>query len=224
MLTAIKDTDPVDQTKMGIQVPILKSIMPDRDTAWQDWEKPMIAYQTERLILTSVGSQHEVELFKLHNDPLVQKAIYRNVPQTTEDVHRWVDWLLAQWRKNGFGDWMIYEKVHDGPIFIGRCGLRDYKGTNNLEFAWAFFQNRIGRGLGPEAARFTITHALQNSTKEKVIGFIEKGNTIGEKSANRIGMRYIDDRLYDGKICLYYEMTRSEYFSPNYHCAPRPRA
>lgn len=172
----------------------------------------MITYQTERLILTSVRREHEAELFKLHNDPLVQKSIYRNVPQTTEDVHKWLDWLLTQWRKNGFGDWMIYEKVNDGPIFIGRCGLRDYEDTNNLEFAYAFFQNRIGRGLGPEAARFAITHALQNSTKEKVVAFIEHGNRRSEKAAKKLRLRYIDDRLYDGKLCQYYEITREDYF------------
>lgn len=173
----------------------------------------MITYQTERLILTSVRPEHEAELFKLHNDPLVQKAIYGNVPQTTEDVHEWLDWMLAQWRKNGFGDWMIYEKFNDGPIFIGRCGLRDYEDTNNLEFVYAFLQHRLGRGLGPEAARFTITHALQKSTKEKVIGFIAQGNTRAENAAKKLGLRYVDDRLYHGKLCHYYELTRDDCFS-----------
>lgn len=173
----------------------------------------MITFQTERLILTSVRPEHEAGLFKLHNDPLVQKAIYRNVPQTTEDVQKWVDRLLAQWRRNGFGDWMIYEKVNAGPIFIGRCGLRDYEDTNSLELAYAFFQNKVGRGLGPEAARFAIAHALQNSIKEKVIAFIEQGNTRSEKTAIKLGLRYIDNRLYDGKLCQYYEVTRDDYLS-----------
>ncbi|MGX9147922.1 GNAT family N-acetyltransferase [Mesorhizobium sp. 128a] len=173
----------------------------------------MTAYQTERLILTSARSDHEAELFKLHNDPLVQKAIFRNVPQSNEDVHKWLDWFLAQWRKNGFGDWMVYEQVDDVPIFIGRCGLRDYEETNNLEFAYAFFQNRTGRGLGPEAARFTITHALQNSTKEKIVAFIGKDNARSQKAAKKLGFRYVDDRFYFGETVKYYELAREDYFS-----------
>ncbi|RWH31401.1 MAG: GNAT family N-acetyltransferase [Mesorhizobium sp.] len=183
----------------------------------------MITYHTERLILTSARPEHEAELFKLHNDPLVQTTIYRNVPQTTEDVRKRLVWLLSQWRKNGFGDWMVYEKVNHDPIFIGRCGLRDYEDTNNLEFAFAFLQDRVGRGLGPEAARFTITHALQNSTNEKVIAFIEHGNTRSEKAITKLGMRYVDDRLYDGKLCQYYEMTRDDYLLRGHFCSGLPR-
>ncbi|RWK76738.1 MAG: N-acetyltransferase [Mesorhizobium sp.] len=174
---------------------------------------PMTTCQTERLILTPARPEHEAALFKLHNDPLVQKANYRNVPQTIEDVHKWLDWLLRQWDKNGFGYWMVYEKHNDGPIFIGRCGLCDYQDTDDLEFAWVFFQDRVGRGLGPEAALFTITHALKRTTKEKIVGFIEQGNTRAEKAAKKIGLRYIDDRLYNGTLCRYYEMTRGMYLS-----------
>ncbi|MCA1494966.1 GNAT family N-acetyltransferase [Ensifer sp. NBAIM29] len=173
----------------------------------------MTTHQTDRLILTSVRHEHAAELFKLHNDPLVQKAIYRNVPQTTQDVHKWIDWILAQWSKNGFCDWVVYEKVESGATFIGRSGLRDCKDTNDLEFAYAFFPNAVGRGLGPEAARFTIAHGFQNSTKEKIVGFIEQGNTRADKAAKKFGLRYVDDRPYEGNICRYYEITREDFFS-----------
>ncbi|CDX45101.1 putative Acetyltransferase including N-acetylase of ribosomal protein-like protein [Mesorhizobium sp. ORS 3359] len=173
----------------------------------------MTICQTERLILTSARPEHEAELIKLHNDPLVQKLNYRNVPQTAEAVHKWLGWLLAQWRKNGFGYWMVYEKLDGDPVFIGRCGLCDYQDTGDLEFAWVFFQDKVGRGLGPEAAHFTIAHALHNSTKEKIIGFIEQGNARAESAAKKIGLRYRGDRLYEGKLCRYYEMTRDQYLS-----------
>lgn len=172
----------------------------------------MITYQTERLNLRSTCPEHEAELFKLHNDPLVQEIIFKNVPQTSEDVRRWLDRYLAQWRKSSFGVWMVYEKTNSGPAFIGRCGLSDYEDSNNLEFTYAFFEHRAGRGLGPEAARFTITHALRNSAKEKVVGFIAHGNARAERAAMKLGLRYIDDRLYYGKLFQYYEMTREEYF------------
>lgn len=106
----------------------------------------MIIYHTERLILTSMQAAHEAELFMLHNDGLVQEAIFEDVPQTTEDVRTWLDWYLTQWRKNGFGVWMVYEKANDGPIFVGRCGLVDFRDTNNLQFGYAFSKYGAGRG------------------------------------------------------------------------------
>lgn len=180
----------------------------------------MITYQTEHLILMSMRPEHESELFKLHNDPLVQEIIFENVPQSSEDVRRWLDWYLTQWRKNSFGVWMVYEKANGDPIFIGRCGLCDYE-DKDLEFAYAFFEVRAGRGLGPEAAYFTITHALTNSIKEKVVGFIAHGNARAEGAARKLGLRYIDDRLYHGKLFQYYEMTREEYLSRPHHQVKR---
>ncbi|WP_292234262.1 GNAT family N-acetyltransferase [Mesorhizobium sp.] len=177
----------------------------------------MITHQTERLILTPIQRGHEAELFKLHNDPLVQKAIFNNVPQTIGHVHEWLDRYSAQWRKNSFGVWLVYEKCNDGPMFIGRCGLQDYEDSTDPEFAYSFFEHAAGRGLGPEAARCAITHAFRNSTKDKVVGFIAHGNARAERAAKKLGLRYIDDRLYYGKMFRYYEMTREDYFSqPHY--------
>lgn len=177
----------------------------------------MITYQTERLILTAMRAEHEAELFQLHNDPVVQEAIFKNVPQTVEDVRKWLDWSLVQWRKNGFGAWMVYEKANDGPIFIGRCDLRDCKHTNNLELAYSLAEHGIGRGLGPEAARFAITHALRSSTKEKVVGLIARGNARAQRAAMKLGLRYVDNRWHSGRLYEYYEMTRAEYFSQPQH-------
>ncbi|MES0056591.1 MULTISPECIES: GNAT family N-acetyltransferase [unclassified Mesorhizobium] len=71
----------------------------------------MITYQTERLILTSMRPEHTAELFQLHADPVVQKIIYDNTPQTIEDVREWVERSLTQWRKNGFGTWIVYQNA-----------------------------------------------------------------------------------------------------------------
>lgn len=181
----------------------------------------MLTYQTKNLIFASMRPEHELELFKLHNDPLVQETIFENVPQTREDVRSWLDRYLAQWRKNSFGVWMIYERNISGPTFIGRCGLRDCETTNQLAFSYAFFGYSVGRGLGPQAARFTITHALRKSKKEKIVGFIAHGNARAERAAAKLGLRYIDDRLYYGKLFQYYELTREDYFSQPHHLSAR---
>lgn len=177
----------------------------------------MPTYQTERLILTSMRPEHEAELFTLHNDPLVQAMIFNNVPQTNEHVRKMLDVFLAQWQKNGFGLWMLYEKTKNGPIFIGRCGLCDYEDTNNLESRSVLSGYGAGRGLGAEASRFAIAHALRNSTKDKVVGVIAHANTRAQRAAKKFGWRYIDDRWHKGKFWQYYEITREEFFSQPHH-------
>ncbi|MGY3363366.1 RimJ/RimL family protein N-acetyltransferase [Bradyrhizobium sp. GM2.4] len=178
----------------------------------------MITCQTERLVLTSMRPEHEAELFKLHNDPLVLEVVFKNVAQTVADVRKTLDWALDQWHRNGFGLWMVYEKGDNGPILVGRCGLGEYDGTK-LEYINAFSERGVGRGLGAESARFAISHALQISTKEKVVGFIAPENVRAQRAAKKLGLRYIDDRpyKYDGRVRQYYELTREEYFNQQYY-------
>ncbi|MET4072584.1 RimJ/RimL family protein N-acetyltransferase [Bradyrhizobium sp. S3.2.6] len=185
-----------------------------------DWNTQMITHQTKRLILVPMQREHEAELFTLHNDPLIQKAIFKNVPQTAKDVHKMLDMFLAQWRKNRFGVWMVYEKTNNIPRFIGRCGLCDYEDTNYLEQATALGEQAAGRGFGAEASRFAVTHALEHSTKEKIVAVIQHGNVRAARQAKKFGLRYVDDRWRDGKFYQYYELTREEWFSQPHHHLP----
>lgn len=172
----------------------------------------MMLVHTEHLTLIPPALEHEADLFRLHNDPLVRLATFDNVPQSHEDVRKWLDAFIRRWRKNGFGDWMVYETANSGSTFVGRCGLRDYQDTNSLELAFAFTECAAGRGLGPEAAKVAIEHALGNSGKDKVVCVVRHGNARSERAVKKLGMRYIDDRWYQGKFWQYYEVTRDEYF------------
>lgn len=135
---------------------------------------PLIRYETERLILIPPTPEHETELLKVHNDSQVQEMVFDNVPQAAADVCKWLDWFFTQWRKNGFGDWMVYEKCSPRPIFIGRCGLRDYENTNNLELATSPCEHARGRGLALEAARFAVGHALRSSKRKRFLLLLER--------------------------------------------------
>lgn len=177
----------------------------------------MTRYETSRLILTRLRYEHEELLFKLHNDPLVQELFYDSEPQTIKEVRETVDTSLAHWNANGFGFWMVYKKTSDSPSFIGRCGLRVVQGTDNIELVYALSQEGVGQGMGPEAARFAITHALANSTKERIVGLIAHRNQRAQRAAERLGLRYVEDRYRDDKFWQYYEMSREEYFLQSHH-------
>lgn len=169
--------------------------------------------ETKRLVLFPMTWGHEADLFHLHNDPLVQQTIFEQVPQTPDDVRAKLDLFMSQWQKNGFGFWTVYEKTSRGLVFIGRAGCRDYEDTAYLDFGYVYSQYGSGRGLGPEAAYATMDHALRHSTAPKIVGVITPGNSRATAAVKKLGLRYIDDRLHDGKIWHYFEMTRDEFFA-----------
>lgn len=172
----------------------------------------MLFLETERLVLLPMQAYHFGDLYALHNDRLVQQTVFENVPQTHDDVRAKLELFLSQWRKNGFGFWVVYEKTANGLVFIGRAGMRDYEDTNNLEFGYVYSEYGSGRGLGPEAAYISMEHALLNSMAEKVVGVITPGNSRAMGAVKKLGLRYIDDRWHDEKFWHYFEMTREEFF------------
>src|SRR3546814_11297474 len=111
----------------------------------------MIRLQTELLMLTSMLPKHEAELYTLHNDPLVQASIFENILQSHADVKAKLELYLTQWRKNGFGFWMVYEKRSNAPVVIGRAGLRDFGERRDLECGYVFSSDGAGRRAGGRA-------------------------------------------------------------------------
>jgi len=177
----------------------------------------MSKLETPRLILEPLSSAHQDSLLRLHNDPLVRDMFYGGEPQTAEHVQAMVDKCLLHWRNNGLGIWIVYRKTDSGTNLIGRCGLRAVDGTNYLELNYAFGQAGVGQGLGPEAARAAITHALTHSNAEKVVAFVAHWNDRAKRAAEKLGLRYIDDRYRYQKLWGYYEMTREEYLSQSHY-------
>ncbi|HEX6958304.1 MAG TPA: GNAT family N-acetyltransferase [Ferrovibrio sp.] len=182
----------------------------------------MIRLETQHLILRAMRADHLAELHALHNDPLVQASIYGNRPQSHADVQAQLALFLAQWRQNGFGFWMVYEKASPSWC-IGRAGLRNDRDSNDLEFGYVFSSRGAGRGLGLEAARATIRHALRVSTKEKVVGRIAPENDRALRAAAKLGFHYLEDRWQDGRLWRCFVLTRDDVFRPQPGpSAPRP--
>jgi ribosomal-protein-alanine N-acetyltransferase len=173
----------------------------------------MTELETRRLILRALRPEDLRALHALHNDPLVRARIYGGQPQRLADVEMQLKIFLSQWRENGFGFWMVYEKrAGSEPCFIGRAGLRNFEDTEDLEFGYVFCAAGAGRGLGPEAARACIAHALRNSAKRQVVGMIAPDNAPALHAAAKLGFRHAGDRWRDGKLWHYFELPREVFF------------
>lgn len=167
--------------------------------------------ETPHLILTPMQPHHLAELEILHNDPLVRAAIFHGIRQSRSDVAAKLALFLQQWPQQGFGFWMVYEKTDAGLSCIGRAGLRAYDDTGHLEFGYVFSSAGAGRGLGPEAARASINHALTIADTATIVGLIAPGNRRALAAATKLGFRYVEDRWRDGQRWHYLELTRTGF-------------
>jgi RimJ/RimL family protein N-acetyltransferase len=73
-----------------------------------------IELQSRHLLLTPIRAEHKQALAELHNDPLVRAAIFEGRPQDEADIERSLSLFLTQWREQGIGFWMVYERADAG--------------------------------------------------------------------------------------------------------------
>lgn len=105
----------------------------------------------------------------------------------TETAQRgWVEWNLSNYRKNGFGLWVI-EHVEGGAA-LGDCGLTFQKagGEERLEVGYHLKEAYRGQGYATEAARAVITYAFDELGVESVCSIVDPDNLSSVAVASRL--------------------------------------
>src|SRR3546814_20125773 len=98
----------------------------------------MTVLETERLILKPVAAAHEEALHRLHRDALIVRALWDGRLPPRQHTRERLALYLPDWRPLGIGSWMVYERSADGPLLVGRSGLRCLDGTRVCEFGKCF--------------------------------------------------------------------------------------
>lgn len=102
----------------------------------------------------------------------------------------------AKW---GFGLWAVC--LAGDSRAVGYSGLTRYPHrcrAGEVELAYRLAKAAWGRGIGVEAARMARDLAFDAHGAETVIALIEPANAPSIAVAERIGMRRIGERMFDG--------------------------
>lgn len=164
------------------------------------------------------SSKEWVELMcKWSNDPDVRHYARNVLPNTLEDVKKW----LEPHERNGAPEFIvmtIWHKKDKKPI--GAAGLGDIKWFNR--WANAFLQigdkNYWGKGVATEATKLLLQYAFEEVNLNKVSGQIILDNIGSWKVAEKVGFKfegvleqefYVDGKYKDTKR---YSYTRDMWF------------
>lgn len=165
--------------------------------------------RSERLVLRPFSDQDLDLVHDLHTDPLVVKALYQGATPPLEDSRSRLAGFTADWRDHGFGFFAVHERKEDGDAgdFVGRSGLRYLPGATDLELGNVFYERASGLGYAPEAGRAVIRFALMTLCAPKVVGVVRPENARAARTTEKMGFRYIDDRMSHGRMMRYYEVS-----------------
>jgi ribosomal-protein-alanine N-acetyltransferase len=158
----------------------------------------MIVLETERLIL-----RH----FHLFDGDAMQ-AIFGDAEvmyfgpgvQTTEWIQAWLKTCLENYyQKWGFGPWAVVEK--SAHMTIGYCGLfyyPDVAGRPEIEIGYRLARSAWGRGYATEAVLAVRDYAFNVLCLPRLIAMIDPQNVASLRVAEKTGMRYETDVMFEG--------------------------
>jgi RimJ/RimL family protein N-acetyltransferase len=158
----------------------------------------MILVHTERLFLRHFHVEDEEPLLRgIFADAEVMK--YGDGVQTSEWTRAWLQTCLLRYQTWGFGPYAVVEgRTHD---VIGYCGLFHFtnvNGKSEVEIGYRLRRTAWGRGYATEAARAVRDYAFDTLGLTRLIAMIDPANLPSIRVAEKIGMKYEQDVLFDG--------------------------
>lgn len=174
--------------------------------------------ETPRLILRPPSYSDVLLLHGLYNDPFVVDAVKDGVYPTIEQSKAELLRLINHWQHHGFGLWMVFIKIEkiEGQArkFAGCSGLmcsgpKLPENPNNVELEYYLQLAASGKGMAPEAGRAAVQFAFEYLGFEKVTAFIRPMNKRALRAAPKVGLFYVEDRIYNRMTMRYFEITPS---------------
>lgn len=109
----------------------------------------------------------------------------------------------------GLGYWSIFKRdeTHEFIGWIHLLPTNENKTT--VEIGWRLKRSAWGCGYGTEAATAILSYAFNELEINRVIAYTHTDNIRSKRLITKLGMRYINDFMYDGDVqTSYYEITR----------------
>jgi RimJ/RimL family protein N-acetyltransferase len=168
----------------------------------------MVIAQTERLILRHFHIVDGEAMDRVFGDAEVMK--HGDGAHPPEWVRKWLRGCLEDYyQKWGFGLWAVVDKNTRNTM--GFCGLsrfNDVGGQPETEIGYRLARQYWGNGFATEAARAVRDHGFQTLGLNRLISIIDAKNAASINVAEKIGMRFEKEVIFQGFPDCVYAMAR----------------
>jgi RimJ/RimL family protein N-acetyltransferase len=159
--------------------------------------EPMFILITERLFLRHLQMSDAEAMYGVFGDPEVMR--FGDGVQSKERVHNWLQRQIENYQAQGFGPYAIVEQHSDEVI--GYCGLfffPDVNGQPEVEIGYRLKPSTRGQGYATEAVLAVRDYAFTTLGLKRLIAMIDPGNVASIRVAEKAGMKYEQDVLFEG--------------------------
>jgi RimJ/RimL family protein N-acetyltransferase len=169
---------------------------------------PHQVLETARLCMRPPTSADLEDLCRLTSDPEVMRYLGKGV-RNREETESALVAAIEHWARHDFGIWIVHDRENDR--FLGRCGLRYFQDTPDIELSYSFGKPAWGRGIASEAAAASMNFGFEHLRLERIIAIAMPENTGSRRVMEKLGMHYEKNALFFGFDHVFYAITRAEY-------------
>lgn len=173
--------------------------------------------ETERLILREFQKNDRDGIFELDSNPEVHKYLGNKPITTYKQAEDNIAFIQEQYKERGIGRFACIEKASGN--FIGWSGLKLNQGeketlngfTNFIDIGYRLIPRFWGKGYASESAFACLDYGFKQMNYDIIYGAAETGNIGSNKILQKIGLRYVNDFVFEGHEAKWYELKKSDY-------------
>lgn len=160
---------------------------------------------TKRLILKPLSLSDDESMYMLHADKEVMKYI-RPVDQDIFQTKKRIKEILTYSKENpGLGLWNAFNKETDEYIGWGILLHIEHKIENPIEVGFRLHTKFWKQGFGHEIGSALVEYG-KNINLDKIVGITRDDNIGSQKTLEKCGLTYIEDRIFYEQQVRYYEV------------------
>ena len=154
---------------------------------------PWTILETERTILREITLSDINDLFELYKDPDIIRFIPPLQLTREEELDFQREYIKHMYGFFGYGFWNVLDK--NSKKLIGRAGLSNREGFEDMELGYLFTPDYRGKGIATEVCTAIIKYAADILGAEKLNAFIHPENTKSVRLAEKLGFKYTGEEI-----------------------------
>jgi [ribosomal protein S5]-alanine N-acetyltransferase len=110
--------------------------------------------------------------------------------ETRGQVAAGLEQAAAQWERDGFGLWMLFDAATGEPVARGGLERTEFDGRPEVELAWLVTPERWGEGIATELGAAAIEVAFGTLGLPDVVAFTLPDNLPSRRVMEKLGLQY----------------------------------
>lgn len=168
---------------------------------------PPVILETPRLILREKVLEDAPFFMALNSDPLVVQYTGDGPFKDLAEAEAIVNYVIGQYRRNGYGRWLVSLKETGGPL--GWCGLKYHDDGGDTDIGYRLMQKYWGKGYATEASRACLAYGFEHLGLSRIIGRVVPENTASIRVLKKLGMTFFEDTYLDNSPAYIYHIVRN---------------